>query len=220
MRRAALFVAAVAVLAIVAVSVLARSSDRLAAGTTVAGTDVGGLEPAQATALLARRAEAVEGVPVAFVAGGSVFRYTPRQLGVRWDWSGAVAEASRASDGVAPVRGFRRLRSRVFGVEVEAATSAFPSAVRAAVGRIAKVVDRPAVNAGVLRRGLSFQATSARAGVRLDRAAASAALVGGARVAGAGGRRSRFRSFGTRPRRRPPSSPERSRLSASPCRPR
>jgi vancomycin resistance protein YoaR len=176
-RQAALLAAAVVLLAVVATSLLAGSPGRLAAGTTIAGIDVGGREPAEATALLSRRAELVEGVPVAFVAGGEVFHYTPRQLGVRWDWSGAVAEAARATEGVAPVRGFRRLRSRVFGVDVDAATSAFPSAVRVAVGRIARAVDRPAVSAGVVRRGLSFEVTPARAGVRLDRSAASAALV-------------------------------------------
>ena len=177
MRRAALLAAGVAVLAIVATSLLAGSPGRLAPGTTVAGVDVGGLEPAAATALLARRAERVEHVPVALVAGGKVFRYTPRQLGVRWDWSAAVAEAERATEGVAPVRGFRRLRSRVFGVDVQAAMSAFPSAIKLAVARMAKAVDRPAVSAAVVRRGRSFKVTSARAGVRLDRAAASAALM-------------------------------------------
>ena len=170
-------VALLGLLAIVGAALLAGSPNRLASGTTVEGTDVGGLERAEATALLAGRAASVEREPVTFVAGGRTFRFRPTQLGVRSDWASAVAEAARAADGFAPVRGVRRLNTRLFGLDVEATTSAYPSAVRVAVGRIATQVDRPAVSAAILRRGLAFQVMPARAGVRLDRAAAAAAIV-------------------------------------------
>jgi vancomycin resistance protein YoaR len=164
-------------LAIVGATLLAGSPDRLASGTNVAGVDVGGLERAEATALLAARAASVEREPVTFVAGGRTFRFRATQLGVRSDWTAAVAEAARATNGFPPVRGFRRLHSRFFGIDFQPATSAYPSAVRVAVERIARQVDRPAVSAGIVRRGLTFQVTPARAGVRLDRPAASAAIV-------------------------------------------
>ena len=178
MRRAALAAAALALLGVGAAAVFAGSESRLASGTTVAGVDVGGLERSSAVALLTRQSDAVERTPVTFVAGGREFRFTASQLGVRTDWSAAVAEAAAATDGVGPVRGIRRLRSRVFGVDVQPQTSAYPSAVRAAVARIASVVDRPAVNAALRRqRGVGLATTVERAGTRLDRATASSALV-------------------------------------------
>jgi vancomycin resistance protein YoaR len=170
-------VALIVLLAIVGATLLGGPPSRLAPGTTVAGVDVGGMERSEATALLAGRAATVEREPVRFVSGGQTFRYRPTQLGVRSDWAGAVAEAARETDGFAPLRGLRRLQTRLFGLDVEPTTSAYPSAVRVAVARIAAAVDRPAVNAGVLRRGLTFEVTAARSGVRLDRAAASAAVV-------------------------------------------
>ncbi len=164
-------------LAVLGATLVAGSPDRLAAGTTVAGVDVGGLTRAEATALLAARADRVDHVPVAFVAGGETLRYSASQLGVRSDWAGAVAEAAREADGVAPVRGLRRLRSRVFGIRVDAAAAAYPSAVRVAVARLAREVDRPALDARVVRDGVGFRIATERAGVRIDRRSAAAAVV-------------------------------------------
>ena len=164
-------------LVVAAAAVLAGSETRLPSGTTIAGIDVGGLERDAATALLERRSEAVEHAPVTFVAGGKEFRFTASQLGVRSEWAGAVAEASGANNGVGPVRGVRRLRTRLFGVDVAPKTSAYPSAIRVAIGRIAREVDRPAVAAGLRHTGLRVAVVPERAGAKLDRAAASIAIV-------------------------------------------
>ena len=167
----------VLLLAVGAAALFAGSETRLASGTTIAGVDVGGLERADATALLTERSKAVEHTPVIFVAGGEQFRFTASQLGVRSDWSAAVAEAARATAGLRPVRGVRRLRTKLFGVDIEPHTSAYPSAVRFAVERIAGVVDRPAVDARLRRKGLAAAVVPGRPGIRLDRTAASAAIV-------------------------------------------
>ena len=164
-------------LAIVAAAAFAGSESRLAPGTTIAGVDVGDMERAAAVAHLTGRSGAVEHTPVSFVAGGREFRFSASQLGVRTDWAGAVAEAAAAGGGVGPVRGIRRLRSRVFGVEVEPQTSSYPSAVRFAVDEVARRVDRPAVDASLVRRGAGVVVAAERAGARLDRAAAAAAIV-------------------------------------------
>jgi vancomycin resistance protein YoaR len=164
-------------LAVVAAILYAGSETRLAEGTTVAGVDVGGLERTAATALLVERGDAVEHTPVTFVAAGRQFRFSASQLGVRPHWAAAVAEAARAADGVGPVRGVRRLRTRLLGVEIEPATSAYPSAVRVAVARIADAIDRPAVDARLRRRGRGVVVVPGRAGATLDRRAASAAIV-------------------------------------------
>ncbi len=177
MRRAVLAAVVIALLAVAAAAVFAGSETRLASGTTIAGIEVGGLERDAATALLERRGSAVEHTPVTFVAGGKTFRFTASQLGVRSDWDAAVAEAAGATDGVGPVRGVRRLRSRLFGVEVQPKTTAYPSAIRVAVARIARAVDRPAVAASLRNTGLRVAVVPERPGRKLDRAAASTAIV-------------------------------------------
>ena len=108
MRRAVIAAIVVVLLVVAAVALFAGSETRLASGTTIAGIDVGGLERDAAAALLERRSHAVEHAPVTFVAAGREFRFTASQLGVRSDWAGAVAEASGATSGLAPVRRVRR----------------------------------------------------------------------------------------------------------------
>ena len=155
----------------------AGSPTRLPAGTTVAGLDVGGLSVSAATVALERRSDALEHEPIEFVAGGRTFTLRASQLGVRPDWAAAVRQAAESTDGFAPVRGLRHVRARIFGAEVEPHVAVFPSVVRYTVGRIAAAVDRPAVDASLERRGLSFVTSPARAGVRLDRSLASATIV-------------------------------------------
>ena len=103
MRRAVIAAVVVVLLVVAAVALFAGSETRLASGTTIAGIDVGGLERDAAAALLEQRSDAVEHAPVTFVAAGREFRFTASQLGVRSDWAGAVAEASRRD---------RRIRAR------------------------------------------------------------------------------------------------------------
>jgi len=176
-RRAVLATAVVVLLAVAVAVLYAGSETRLADGTTVAGVDVGGLERTAATALLLERGNAVEHTPVTFVAAGKEFQFTASQLGVKPHWAAAVAAAVRAADGLGPVRGVRRLRTRLLGVDIEPATSAYPSAVRVAVARIAHAVDRPAVDARLRRRGRTAVVVPERAGATLDRSAASVAVV-------------------------------------------
>jgi vancomycin resistance protein YoaR len=176
-RLAVLAAVVVVLLAVLAAVLFAGSETRLAGGTTIAGVDVGGLERGAATTLLEQRSDAVEHAPVTFIAAGREFRFTASQLGVRSDWSAAVAEAAGATNGLGPVRGVRRLRSRLFGVDVEPKTIAYPSAIRVAVARIARAVDRPAVAASLRHTGLRVVVVPERAGSELDRTAASSAIV-------------------------------------------
>jgi vancomycin resistance protein YoaR len=69
------------------------------------------------------------------------------------------------------------VRTRIFGSDVDPRVHVFPSVLRYTVGRIATAVDRPAVDAALERRGLSFVTKPARPGVELDRALASATIV-------------------------------------------
>jgi vancomycin resistance protein YoaR len=177
-RRAALAAGVACVLAVVGVSLFAGSPARLAQGTTVAGLDVGGLGVRAARSRLVARADALAHKPVTFVAGGRTFELTPSQLGVRSQWNDALREAERAGDGFTPLRGLRRIQTRLLGSDVEPEVDAYPSAVRYAMSRIAAAVDRPASSARLRRQGLSVAVVPERAGVRLDRERARALMIG------------------------------------------
>ena len=177
-RRAVLAIGVLCLLAAVTLTIVAGSPTRLAAGTTIAGAQVGGLELDEATRTLARRSAALQREPVEFVAGGRTFRVTASQLGIRPDWEGAVRTAAAASDGFAPVRGIRRIQTKLFGEDVVPRVDTYPSVVRYTVARIAAAVDRPAVDAAVRRRGLAIEVAPARTGLRLDRARTTTLVVG------------------------------------------
>jgi vancomycin resistance protein YoaR len=176
-RRAVLLVGAVVLLSLLALTLFAGSPNRLPAGTTIAGYDVGGMQVDAARQTLEEQSAALAHAPLQFVAGGRTFTVTASQLGVRPDWAAAVRSAADAGDGFAPVRGLKRLQAKLFGSDVEPQVDVYPSAVRVMVARIATAVDRPAVDAGLELRGLAIVATPARAGVRLDRTAASRAII-------------------------------------------
>ena len=171
-------VGALVLLALLAGTLFAGSPTRLPAGTSIGGSNVGGMALSAATKALEARSASVAHTPVEFVAGGRTFALTASQLGVRPDWAAAVRAAADAGDGLAPVRGFRRVQARIFGSDVVPRVDMYPSAVRYTVARIAAATDRPAVDAGLARRGLEIVTTPARAGLVLDRARASAMIVG------------------------------------------
>ena len=138
----------------------------------MAGLDVGGLGISAARARLVERSDALAHEPVTFVARGKTFELTPSQLGVRPQWDTALREAAREGDGFAPLRGLRRIQTRLLGAEVDPHVDLYPSALRYTVSRIAAAVDRPAAGAKLRLRGLSPTVVPERAGVRLDRAQA------------------------------------------------
>lgn len=176
-RRAALAGGLLVVLALVVGLVYSGSSSRLADGTAIAGVDVGGLSSAQARALLEERAAAVEKVPVRFTAGGRSWELAPSQLGIRVDWAAAVEVAEAEGDGFGPMRGYRRLHTRLFGAEVTPAVAVFESVLDYAVKDVAKAVDRPAVEASLRRTGLDVRVVAGRSGIELDRALAAETIV-------------------------------------------
>ncbi len=155
----------------------AGSRTTLATGTTVAGLDVGGLPASQAVQLLSTRAAAVERRPITFTAAGQRFSLSAVQLGVIADWRRGVAVASAQGGGFGPVRGFRRLRARFFGTESTPPVSAYDAAVDYKLGQIARAVDRSSIDARLVRQGLDVRVVEGRAGRKLDRAAAAAAVV-------------------------------------------
>lgn len=170
-------VAAISLVAILLGLAFSGSTSELAPGTRIDGVDVAGLTHGEAVAKLERRFARVEAKPVSFVAGGATFRFSADQLGVQPNWRAAVAAASRENDGFGPVRGFRRLHTRVFGAEVFPPLSVSDDALEFALDEIAKEVDELPRNAALVRQGLRIELRRDRTGVRIDRARATQAIV-------------------------------------------
>ena len=130
------------ILAILVGLAFAGSQGELAPGTRVAGVDVGGLTKREAVAKLDSLFEQRSADPVDFMAATSSYRFAANQLAVQPDWNAAVAAAGRAGDGFGPVRGFRRLRARVFGAEVLPRLVVSNAALEYALDKISADVDR------------------------------------------------------------------------------
>jgi vancomycin resistance protein YoaR len=167
----------VLLLAVLVGLAFAGSQNELASGTEVAGVDVGGLTRHEAVAKLDSLFEQRSAHPVSFAAAGETYQFAPNQLGVQPDWSAAVAAAGRAGDGFGPLRGFRRLRARVFGAEVLPRLTVSNAALEYALDQIAGDVDSPASNAKLVRRGLRIKVLPDATGTQLDRDAAAEVVV-------------------------------------------
>ncbi|HSB39625.1 MAG TPA: VanW family protein [Gaiellaceae bacterium] len=173
-----------AVLAVVAVVggvvlglVFAGSPSRIAAGVRIDGVNVGGLTASEARAKLERRSAALAQVPVTFTAAGHEWRLRPASLGVETEWNAAVKLALDQGDGLAPIRGFRRLGVRVFGADVSPPTRVLERALAYELVRMSRVVDRPHRDAALVLRQLRPVVLPAQAGRVLDRRVAGDVIV-------------------------------------------
>jgi vancomycin resistance protein YoaR len=180
--RTALLKLAAAALALAAVATLvglafAGSRHDLAEGTRIAGVDVGGLTERQASDRLEQLFAGVAATPVTFTAAGESFRFAANQLGIEPDWRSAAEAAAHDGGGFGPVRGFRRLHTRVFGAEVFPPLAVSNGALEFALGRIARSVDQEPTSAALVRHGLKIETVEERAGARLDRTKAAEIVV-------------------------------------------
>ncbi|MEO5632377.1 VanW family protein [Gaiella sp.] len=177
LRRAVFLAAVFALLVLLIGFSFSGSASALAAGTTVGGVDVGGLSQGEAVRMLTVRSAAVEDAPITFTADGTSYTLSASQLGVAANWEAAVREAASAGGGVAPVRGYKRLQARFFGVDSTPPVTAYDAAVDYKLGQIAKEVARSGVDAKVVRKGLTVQIVEGQGGRKLDQVAAAAVVV-------------------------------------------
>ncbi len=168
---------AAAILAVLVGFAFAGSRSELASGTHVAGVDVGGMTKREAIAKLDAMYERRSADAVDFAVAEQTYSLAPTQLGVQPDWSAAVNAAARAGDGFGPLRGFRRIRARVFGAEVLPTLAVSNAALEYALDQISKDANRSARSAALVRRGLRFQVAPEQSGRRLDREAAAEVIV-------------------------------------------
>jgi vancomycin resistance protein YoaR len=175
-RLIAQWVALVATLLALSGAVLgiafAGSPESLPEGTSIAGVDVSGMTPADARAMLERRAEKLDNVPVTFTARGKTWDVKPATLYVETDWAAAVESARHKGEGFGPVRGLRRLGVRVFGTDIVPRTHVADEALTYTIRRFARSVDRPRREPSLRLRGLEPEIVPGREGRVLDRDAA------------------------------------------------
>jgi vancomycin resistance protein YoaR len=176
-RASAAGVVLLGVLAVVFAFVYAGSPGTIAKGVTIDGVEVGGLSTAEATRVLEQQGRAALARPVDFVAGGRTFRLTAAQIGLTPEWAAAVASARGEGDGFAPLRGFKRMKLRLFGGDVDVHAAYRAAALKAELAHIAAKVDRPHRDAALVLHGLRPATVKAQTGRVLDRKAAGAAIV-------------------------------------------
>ena len=170
-------VGAIALVAVAIGLAFAGSPKRVPEGVSIAGVDVGGLTAADAERLLERKARAVRSTPVAFQAAGRDWRIAARQLGVTVDWPAAVDAAMNHGEGVAPVRGFRRIGVRLFGAEIAPPAEAYAAGLDYFLDGIEKAVNQRHREARVELVGLKPEIVPGRSGRFLDRTAAEKVVV-------------------------------------------
>ena len=128
-------------------------------------------------ALLQARSERLASVPLTFVAGSQRFSIRPEELDVTSDWQGAVATAASKGDGFTVLRGFKRLVLELRPLDVQPRVTAYDAAVAYEVGQLAAKIDRPHVEATLVRHGLAIDVVHGQAGELLDRVAATRQIV-------------------------------------------
>ena len=157
--------------------VFAGPSGKLAHGITIGGVPVGGLTPAQAVARLKARAARLQSVPVVFRAGADRFRIRPEELGIEPNWSAAVAAAADRGGGFAVIRGYRRLGLRLRPASFTPPVKAYDAAVAYELDQLRSKIDRPHVEARLVRHGLDVEAIRGQTGRLLDRVAAKRVVI-------------------------------------------
>jgi len=159
-------------------ALFAGSPSKIPAGVTIAGVSVGGMTPSAAQQLLERRAAALQNVPVTFFSGSKQWRVTPHRLGVEADWAAAVDAAKRQGEGLGPLRGFQRVRVRVFGADISPPAQVYEPALEYQLGQIARELDQPNREAAIVLNGLKPVLVEGQPGRTLNADRAAATIVG------------------------------------------
>ncbi len=155
----------------------AGSSKTLPPGATIAGVSVEGLTTREAISKLQRRYDALRTTPAVFTAGPREWRIRPNVMILEVDWAAAVETARRQGDGIAPVRGLRRLGSRFFGADVTPRAKVSTAMLAHQLVVLSRKIDRREREASIRLRGLQPEIVRGATGRRLDREAAARTLV-------------------------------------------
>jgi vancomycin resistance protein YoaR len=166
-----------AVMALVLGLTFAGSAKTLPPGATIAGVDVGGLTTSKAVAQLEARYDALKTTPGVFTAGPRTWRVRPNELILAIDWRAAVESARRQGDGFAPVRGLRRLGTRLFGADVTPRARVSTAVLAHDLDGMQRRIDRPQRQAAIRFGGLQPEIVPGATGRTFQREAAARIIV-------------------------------------------
>jgi vancomycin resistance protein YoaR len=155
----------------------AGSAKTLPPGATIAGMSVGGLSTDEAVARLNARYETLKTTPAVFTAGPRQWRIRPNEMVLEIDWRAAVETARRQGDGFAPVRGLRRIGTRIFGADVTPRAQVFTAVLAHELDGMESRINRPQREAAIRFRGLQPELVRGATGRTLNREAASRLMV-------------------------------------------
>jgi lipoprotein-anchoring transpeptidase ErfK/SrfK len=143
-------------------------SEQIGKGVWIAGVDVSGLSPEQARARLRSAVLDPLSRPVVVRALGKRYRLTPERARLTVDVDGSVQAAlDRSREGNMLVRTWRGIRGESLDAEVELDIDYSRRAISKLVKRVAKAVDKPAVDASVDLESGSVEPRPSREGRRL-----------------------------------------------------
>jgi vancomycin resistance protein YoaR len=149
------------------------TGDKVPRGTTVAGVDIGGLTPAAARTTLEDGLEPRVEEPIVVAADGRRARIDPDKAGLAVDYDDSVAQAGGG-------RSWSPGRMWAFftgGKDYDAVVTVDEAKLGAALERLAKRVDRPAVEGSITFEDGQAEASYPKVGKELARDAAEDTVV-------------------------------------------
>lgn len=145
------------------------ANDRIPKGVTIAGIDVGGKSAAEARAILRRRVAERAARPIEVEVDGRTVELTAREAKVAVAFDGAIQRALAAGErGSFLERGWRELTGGEVKGNEKVVVAVNDRAVAAFVDRIARSVDKPAVDASLAIAVDSVSVTRSQDGARLQ----------------------------------------------------
>ncbi len=143
------------------------ANDRIPKGVTIAGIDVGGKSAAEARAILRRRVAERAARPVEVEVNGRTVELTAKEAKVGVAFDGAIRRALAAGEeGNFIERGWRELTGGEVDGNEKVVVAVNDRAVSAFVDRIARSVDKPAVDASLAISVDSVSVTRSQDGSR------------------------------------------------------
>ncbi len=172
-----LVLVALAITALILGFSFAGSAKTLPPGATIAGLSVGGLTTDEALAKVKARYDVLKATPAELTAGPRSFRIRPNAMILQVDWAGAVESAHRQGDGIAPVRGLRRISTRFFGADVTPRVNVSTAVLAHELNVMQRQINRPQREAAIRFRGLQPEIVPGATGRTLEREAAGRLVV-------------------------------------------